>query len=118
MVAGAKNYSEKKRINARNIAVFKALLAGALKKEVSEEFNLALHYVTQIYTEVIQRLALEVEAINCTEFPYRRDTFEHRYERRSGLDTKWLDWTKLTIPRVRKHSEYWLRLIDKTDFNK
>ena len=117
MVAGAKNYTEKKRIATRNIAVFKALLAGSLKKQVSDEFNLALHYVTQIYSDVIQRLAVEVERTNCTQFPYKRELFSYPHERPPGHTTQWLNWTLLTIPRVRKHADYWLKLLETTDFN-
>ena len=102
----------------RKAEVFKALLAGSTKNEVSEEFNLALHYVTRIYTAVIQKLAVEVERTGYTNFPYRRELFSYQFQRSATDITQWLDWTRLTLPRVRKHAGYWLELLDRTDLNK
>lgn len=100
----------------RNIAVFKALLAGARLHEVSDEFNITLRYVKETYTDVIKRLAVEAEKPNGHVFPYKGTMFHYHGEPPKTNPTRRICWESLSVPRVRKHRDYWLALLVDTDF--
>ena len=111
MSASKVKKSLEQRTQERNIAMFKSLMAGAKIREVSDEYNMARHYVKQVFSDTIRALAVQAEKTTTLVFPHTDAVYRVEREPTKHSPTRWIDWTQLTVPRVRKQAEYWLQLL-------
>ncbi len=100
----------------RKIAVFKALLAGSRLRDVSDEFNITVRYVKETYSDMIRRMAVQAERTSDLSFPHQGIMFRYQGEPPITNPTRWINWENLSVPRVRKHQDYWLAILKDTDF--